>query len=149
MMQVLPLLVPQAFVDQFVFIWGCEQCIRTLGELTIGTYYYLKDLNHVCFVCQRLHYGIEDQMLFIDNEPSKVLQNSKCSGLYVEFSKGHQLSKNKVQWLDVTSCLWLVLVELPLVKTIGVHYTIIVQYSKPHVDFFFAKLFLVHVIYEN
>jgi hypothetical protein len=23
-MQVLPLLVPQAFVDQFVFIWGCE-----------------------------------------------------------------------------------------------------------------------------
>jgi hypothetical protein len=23
-MQVLPLLVSQAFVDQFVFIWGCE-----------------------------------------------------------------------------------------------------------------------------
>jgi len=130
-MQVLPLLVPQAFVDQFVFIWGCEQCIRTLGQLTIGTYYYLKDLNHVYFVCQGLHYGIEDQMLFIDNESNKVLQNSKCNGLYVEFSEEHQLSKNKIQWLDVTSCLWLVLVELALVKTIGVHYEIIVNIQSP------------------
>jgi hypothetical protein len=30
-MKVLPLLVPQAFVDQFFLIWGCEQCIKTLG----------------------------------------------------------------------------------------------------------------------
>jgi hypothetical protein len=26
-MHVLPLLVPQAFVDQFVFIWGCENAL--------------------------------------------------------------------------------------------------------------------------
>jgi len=135
------LLVPQAFVDQFVFIWGCEQCTGTLDQLTIGTYYYLKDLNHVYFVCRGLHYGIEDQMLFIDNEPSKVLQNSKCSGLYVEFSKGHQLSKNKVQWLDLTSYLWLVLVGLPMVRTIGVHYEITIKYSKPKSTFFSLHYF--------
>jgi len=63
-MQVLLLLVPQTFVDQFVFIWGCEQCIKTFGQLTIGTYYYLKHLNHAYFVCRGLHYGIEDQTLF-------------------------------------------------------------------------------------
>jgi hypothetical protein len=71
-MQVFPLLMPQAFVDQFVFIWGCEQCTKTLGQLIVGTYYYIKDLNHVYFACQRLHYGIEDQMWFFDNEPSKA-----------------------------------------------------------------------------
>jgi hypothetical protein len=72
-MQVLPLLVLQTFVDQFVFIWRCEQCIRTLAQLTIRTYYYLKDLNHVYFACQGLHYGMKDQTLLIDNEPNKVL----------------------------------------------------------------------------
>jgi hypothetical protein len=30
-MQVFPLLMPQAFVDQFFNIWGCEQCTKTLG----------------------------------------------------------------------------------------------------------------------
>jgi hypothetical protein len=44
-------LVPQAFVDKFVFIWGCEQCTMTLGQVTTRTYYYLKDLNHVYFTC--------------------------------------------------------------------------------------------------
>jgi hypothetical protein len=28
------LLVPQAFVNQFIFIWGHEQCTGTLGQLT-------------------------------------------------------------------------------------------------------------------
>jgi hypothetical protein len=49
-MQVLPLLMPQIFVDQFVFIWGHEQCKRILGQFTLGTYYYLKDLKHLYFV---------------------------------------------------------------------------------------------------
>jgi hypothetical protein len=51
-MHVLHLLVPQTFVDQFVFIWGCEQCTKTFGQLTTRTYYYLKDLNHVHFACR-------------------------------------------------------------------------------------------------
>jgi hypothetical protein len=41
MMQILPLLMPQVFVDQFVFIWGCKKCTRMLGQFIIGTYYYL------------------------------------------------------------------------------------------------------------
>ncbi len=56
-MQVLSLLVPQAFVDQFVFIWGCEQCIKTLGQLIKRTSYYLKDLNHLYFACQGVPLG--------------------------------------------------------------------------------------------
>jgi hypothetical protein len=50
-MQVFLSLVPQAFVDNFYFIWGCEQCTMTLGQLTTRTYYYLKDLNRVYFAC--------------------------------------------------------------------------------------------------
>jgi len=52
--------MPEIFVNQFVFIWGCEQCTRMLSELTLGTYYYFKDLKHVYFACQGLNYGIED-----------------------------------------------------------------------------------------
>jgi hypothetical protein len=63
-------------------------------------------------------------MLFIDDEASKALQNSKCNYLFVESFKGHKFSKNKVQWLDLASHLWLVLVRLLLARTIGVHYEI-------------------------
>jgi hypothetical protein len=41
------------------------------------------------------------------------------------------LSKNKVQWLDFASCLWPLLLELPLVETVHVHYDYMVKYSKP------------------
>ncbi len=51
------------------------------------------------------------------------------------------MSKNKVQWLDLTSCLWLALVGLLLVKTIGVHYEIIVKYSKPWLTSFSPNYF--------
>jgi hypothetical protein len=46
-MQAFPLLPPQVFVNQFAFIWGCEQCTRALGQFIVGTYYYFKDLNSV------------------------------------------------------------------------------------------------------
>ncbi len=38
--------------------------------------------------------------------------------------------ENNVQWLDLTSYLWPMLLGLPLAKTIGVHYKIIIKYSK-------------------
>jgi len=47
-MEVLHLLMPKKFVDQFLFIFGHEQCTGTLGQLT---YYYLKDLNYVYSAC--------------------------------------------------------------------------------------------------
>jgi hypothetical protein len=51
--------------------------------------------------------------------------------------------------LDLASCLWLALVGLPLARIIGVHYEIIVKYSKALLDFFFIELFLVHAMYEK
>jgi hypothetical protein len=74
--------------------------------------------------------------LFIDNEPNKAFQNSKCNGLFV---KGHKLSENKVQWLDLAPHLWLTLVGLLLARTTGVHYEVI-QVFKALVDFF-VKIF--------
>jgi hypothetical protein len=41
------------------------------------------------------------------------------------------LSKNKVQWLDLTSRLWPMLLEFSLAKTVRVHYDCMVKYSKP------------------
>jgi hypothetical protein len=59
--------------------------------------------------------------LFID----KALQKPKWSGLFLEPFKGHELSKNKVQWLNFAFQLWLVLKGLPLAKTIYAHFIII------------------------
>ncbi len=42
---------------------------------SLQRHYYLKDLNCVYFACQALPHGIKHQMLFIDNKPSKALQN--------------------------------------------------------------------------
>jgi hypothetical protein len=33
-MEVLTLLLPHNFIEQFVFIWGHEQCSMTLGQVT-------------------------------------------------------------------------------------------------------------------
>jgi hypothetical protein len=64
--------------------------------------------------------------------PSKF----KCNILFIKSFKGHKLSKNKVQLLDLTSYLWPTLVGLSLARTIGVHYEIIVIYTKPCLTFF-------------
>ncbi len=45
------------------------------------------------------------------------------------------MSKNKVQWLDLTSHLWPTLVGLPLTRTIGVYYEIIIKYSELYLTF--------------
>jgi hypothetical protein len=44
------------------------------------------------------------------------------------------LLKNKVHWLNLTSCLWPPLVGLPLAKMIQVHYDFMVKYSKPRLS---------------
>jgi hypothetical protein len=50
-----------------------------------------------------LPYGDRDQTLLIDDELNKALQNLKWNGIFFEPFKGCELSKNKVQWLDLTS----------------------------------------------
>ncbi len=72
-MEVLTLLLQQDFIDQFVFIWGREQCSMRLSQFIVGNYYCLKDLSCVYFVCRGLPHGKENQILLIDDEPSETL----------------------------------------------------------------------------
>jgi hypothetical protein len=67
-LEVLPMLMPKKFMDQFVFIWGCEQCSKMVSQISLGSHYYLKDLKHIYYGCHGLPYGTKDQTLLIDNE---------------------------------------------------------------------------------
>ncbi len=90
------MLMPKSFLDQLVFIWGCEQCSKTFGEISFESHYYLKDLKCVYYACCGKDYGKEDQTLLINDEPNKVLWNSKWTSFFLESFKGQILSKNKV-----------------------------------------------------
>jgi len=63
-------------------------------------------------------------MLLIDDEPSKALQNPKWSGNFLKSFKGKLLSKNKVQWLDLSFCLWPTLIGLPMARIVQDHHDI-------------------------
>jgi hypothetical protein len=71
-LEILPLLMPKTLINQFVFVWGCEQCTTTMSQLTHSVYYYLKDLDRVHFACRSLPYGDKNQTLFINDEPNKA-----------------------------------------------------------------------------
>jgi hypothetical protein len=71
--KVLPMFVLKTFLGWFVFIWGCEQCFKTFGEISPKPHYYLKDLKQVYYACHGQSYGLEDQTLLINNEPNKAL----------------------------------------------------------------------------
>jgi hypothetical protein len=51
--------------------------------------------------------------------------------LFLESFRGFKLSKNKVQWLDFPSSLWLTLWGLPLTNVVDNHYKIIFKKIKP------------------
>jgi hypothetical protein len=74
-----------------------------MGQLTRSIYYYLKDLDQVHLAYTSLFFEDRDQTLLVDDELNKALQNPKWSGLFLEPFKGHELSKTKVQWLDLAS----------------------------------------------
>ncbi len=48
------LLLSQKSINQFVFIWGHEQCSLTLGQIMIGIYYYVKDFKSCVFCLLRI-----------------------------------------------------------------------------------------------
>jgi len=133
-LEVFPMLMPENFMDQFVFIWGCEQCSKMASQISHRSHYYLKDLKYIYYGCCGLPYGKEYQTLFIVDEPNKVLWRSKWSGLFLESFRGQMLSKNKVQSLDLTYRLWPPLVGLPLAKMVQVHYDFMVKYYKPRLS---------------
>jgi hypothetical protein len=130
-LEVLPMFMFKNFLNQFVFIWGCEQCSKMFGEISLESHYYIKDLKCMHYACHGLPYGKEDQTLLINDEPSRALWNPKWSGFFLH-KKGEL--KNKMQWLDLTSHLWSLLVELPRAKTIQVHYEFMVKYFKLHLS---------------
>jgi len=49
LLEVLPMFMPESFLDRFVFIWGCEQCSKMFGEISPEPHYYLKDLKHAYY----------------------------------------------------------------------------------------------------
>jgi hypothetical protein len=71
-LEVLPMLMLEKFVDEFVFIWGHEQCSKTFCQITPWSYYYINDLKNVYYACCGLPYGMENQTLLVDVEPSKT-----------------------------------------------------------------------------
>ncbi len=71
------MLMPKTFIDQFVFVWGREQCIVTTGQLTHLIYYYLKDLDQVHIAYKSFPYGERDQTLINDDDPNKGPLKSK------------------------------------------------------------------------
>ncbi len=117
-LEILPLLMPKTFVDQFMFVWGHEQCITTTSQFTHSNYNYLKDLDQIHLACKGFSYGDNDQIMFIDDEPSKALQNPKWNGLFLEPFKGRELFKKKVQWLNLAFRLWPTLKGLPPAKMV-------------------------------
>jgi hypothetical protein len=88
LLEVLPMFMLESFLDQFIFIWGHEQCSKTSSEISPKPHYYLKDLKHVYYACRGNDYGKEDQTLFIDDEPSKALWNLKWIGFFLESFRG-------------------------------------------------------------
>ncbi len=71
---------------------------------------------------RKFPYGNKGQILLIDDEKSKVFLNSKYNDLFLEFFRGLELSKNKVQSLDFPSCLWPTSQGLPLANIIDDHF---------------------------
>ncbi len=48
-LEVIPRLIPKNLLEQFVFIWGHEQCSKTSSQFFPKSYYYLKDLKRMYY----------------------------------------------------------------------------------------------------
>jgi hypothetical protein len=72
-LEVLPMLMLEKFLNEFIFIWEHEQCSKISGEITFGSYYYIKDLKRVYYAYCGLPYWMEDQTLLIDDKLSETL----------------------------------------------------------------------------
>jgi hypothetical protein len=70
---------------------------------------------------------------------AKALQNPKWNELFFEPFKGHEFSKNKIQWLDLTCWLWPLLEGFPFAKMIYTHFIVIMQFLR--LPFSFLYLF--------
>jgi len=56
-LEVYLMLMLENFLDQFIFIWGHEQCYKIFGEISPKFHYYLNDLKCLYYACSGLPYG--------------------------------------------------------------------------------------------
>jgi hypothetical protein len=100
-LKVLPMLMPEYFLERSVFIWGCEQCSKMFGQIPPRSHYYLKHLKWVYYACLGLPHGKEDQTLwrrfgiwsgvvfFLNHSRDKCSQRIKCNGRTSHHVCGH------------------------------------------------------------
>jgi hypothetical protein len=95
-LEVLPMLMLEKFLDQFVFIWGHEQCSKISNIIILRSFYYLRDLKHVFYACHNLmgkkiecysltmnptrHLGIQIGLVFSSSPLKESCQKLKCNG---------------------------------------------------------------------
>jgi len=139
-LEVLPMLMPKSFLDWFIFFWGCEQCSKIYGEISLGSHYYLKDLKCVYYARCGKDYGKEDRTLLINDEPNKVFQNLKwthllnhsgdkccqrirCNHWIYHFICGHL-------WLDCHCTKWFkfIMTSKPCLSFLSKNYSWFLQY---------------------
>jgi hypothetical protein len=94
-LEVFPMFIPQNFLEQFVFIWGCKQCSKTFVAISSGSHYYLKDLKQMYYACHGLPYGREDQTLQIDKEPIKRIRIQSGMVFFFKIIQGIDVVKKQ------------------------------------------------------
>jgi hypothetical protein len=82
-LEVFPMFILIFFLEWFILIWEREHCSNTSNQISLGSYYYLKDLKKMYYNRHELPYGKENQTLLIDDKPSKALQNSKWNRIFL------------------------------------------------------------------
>ncbi len=60
-LEVLPMLMLESFLDRFILIWGHEECSKMSSEISPDYHYYFKYLKCVYYACRGKYYGKEDQ----------------------------------------------------------------------------------------
>ncbi len=124
-LEILPLLMPKILINQFCVCLGTWTMHYNNGSTRTFNLLLFEGLGSSSPCLQRFALWDRDQTLFIDDEPSKAFQNPKWNELFLEPFKGRELSKNKVQWLNLASRLWPTLKGLPFTKMIYAHFVII------------------------
>ncbi len=63
--------MPKKKLDRFVFLWRHEQGCKMFNEITPESYYYLKDLKHVYYVCHGYFMGRKIKHYWLTMNPTR------------------------------------------------------------------------------
>jgi hypothetical protein len=76
-LEVLPMLMLENLLDQFVFIWGCEQCSKRSSEISPQVSLLFKGFETSVLYLPWTTLWEGGSNILIDDEPNKVLWNPK------------------------------------------------------------------------